>query len=312
MDIPARLRAEAGATLRGREWLAGLPQLCAHLSAQWGIRLARPYPGSHISLVAPVHGFSSPAVLKIALPSPIESGTIAGDFRHQEAAALRIWAGDGAPELLAQDAGSGAMLVEQCRPGATLETIGSSAADAAAAEVIQALHHGVHDHDVEFVRLTDRARAVAAQLPDRFAAVGRPFDERLLGEAVDGLVQLAGSTDTEVLLHGDTHHHNILSATRRPWLAIDPLPMLGEPGYDAVQYLLFRKGDLHDPESEWRSVIESFCGRLDVDPDRVMAWIFVRLVSDAIAACERGRPIVDLEARNGDLWTARLVQRLRR
>lgn len=312
MQIPQRLQANVASTAAGRRWLAELPEVCARLSEEWGIRLAEPYPECHVSLVAPVLGSVMPSVLKMAMPSIIAVGTVAGDFRDREAAALKVWAGNGAPLLLDLDEESGAMLIEQCLPGATLDSIRQpEAADAAAAEVVHALHRRVDDHDDTFDRLADRARTMSADLPERFAALPDPFDAWLLAEAVEGLTYLAESTEPEVLLHGDTHHHNILSATRTPWLAIDPLPMLGEPGYDAVQYLLFRKGDLQDPVSEWDAVIASFCRLLEVDPNRVKTWIFVRLVSDAVAAREQGHAIADLEARNGDLWTARLVHRLR-
>jgi streptomycin 6-kinase len=41
-----------------------------------------------------------------------------------------------------------------------------------------------------------------------------------------------------ILLHGDLHHYNILSAQRQPWLALDPKGLAGEPAYDIAQMLL--------------------------------------------------------------------------
>jgi len=38
------------------------------------------------------------------------------------------------------------------------------------------------------------------------------------------------------LVHGDFHHHNLLSSDGR-WVAIDPKPMLGEPEYDVAPFL---------------------------------------------------------------------------
>jgi streptomycin 6-kinase len=40
----------------------------------------------------------------------------------------------------------------------------------------------------------------------------------------------------DTLVHGDFHHHNVLSSGRG-WLAIDPKPMLGEPEYDVASFL---------------------------------------------------------------------------
>jgi streptomycin 6-kinase len=134
----------------------------------------------------------------------------------------------------------------------------------------------------------------------------------LLDTAIDLLDDLAGSEPAQVLLHGDFHHRNILSAGREPWLPIDPLPMVGDPAYDAVQYLLFRMGDLADPQDTWDRVIGQFCSALGVDGERVRAWLFARLVSDAIAThAEDGATVASLEAGRGDLWAARLMHRLR-
>ena len=39
------------------------------------------------------------------------------------------------------------------------------------------------------------------------------------------------------LVHGDFHHHNLLSSDGADWVAIDPKPMLGEPEYDVAPFL---------------------------------------------------------------------------
>jgi streptomycin 6-kinase len=44
--------------------------------------------------------------------------------------------------------------------------------------------------------------------------------------------ELIASSESPVLLHGDLHHFNILSARRQPWLAIDPKGVAGEPAYE--------------------------------------------------------------------------------
>ena len=41
--------------------------------------------------------------------------------------------------------------------------------------------------------------------------------------------ELLASSEAPVLLHGDLHHFNILSSDRRPWVAIDPKGLSGEP-----------------------------------------------------------------------------------
>ena len=59
-----------------------------------------------------------------------------------------------------------------------------------------------------------------------------PFPARLVEQAESLFRELLGSAEPSVLLHGDLHHFNILAGQRRPWLAIDPKGMAGEPAYE--------------------------------------------------------------------------------
>lgn len=183
--------------------------------------------------------------------------------------------------------------------------------DLVAGELLERLHQP-RGATGGFVRLADRTAALATDVAGRHERCGAPFDQWLVDLSIDLLIELAETEPTRVLLHGDFHHHNILAADREPWLAIDPLPMIGDPTYDVVQYLLFRKGDLAVPETEWGPVIRTFCSSVGVDPERAKAWLFVRLVSDAVAALAEGsESVASLEARQADLWSARLVHRMR-
>jgi streptomycin 6-kinase len=59
------------------------------------------------------------------------------------------------------------------------------------------------------------------------------FPWRLVELAEALFAELLASTQQEMLLHGDLHHTNILTAGRQPWLAIDPKGVIGEPAYEA-------------------------------------------------------------------------------
>jgi len=60
----------------------------------------------------------------------------------------------------------------------------------------------------------------------------------LVARAEALFAELIYSMTEPVLLHGDLHHENILSAERQPWLAIDPKGILGEPAYEVGPLLL--------------------------------------------------------------------------
>jgi len=307
--VPERLRSKAANVSGGRDWLSELPDVLCRLSEEWSFDLGSPFDDCHISLVVAVNRTGLPLVLKIPMPSTIELETLPAGARAGEADALRVWAGSGAVQLVDFDAATGAMLEERCLPGATLAALDPRDADDVAIELLSRLH--VSPSPRAFERLTDRAARLALDLPVRVDEAKLPIDLELVDTAIGLLGQLSAPGPAEVLLHGDFHHANILSARREAWLAIDPLPMFGDPAYDCVQYLLFRMGDLADPNADWAKVIEQFCRRMDADPERVKAWLFARLVSDAVAACTHGTTAAELEAPLGDLWAARLVDRLR-
>ena len=48
--------------------------------------------------------------------------------------------------------------------------------------------------------------------------------------------------------------------------------------------------------------------RVGVDEGRVLAWLLVRLVSDALAFVSHGGSMQELETERQDLWAAQLVR----
>jgi streptomycin 6-kinase len=74
-----------------------------------------------------------------------------------------------------------------------------------------------------------------------------------------------------VLLHGDFHHDNVLSAERAPWLAIDPKGMLGDPGYEIGPFLLNPLGP-PKPAAVLRRRLDILAEALDYEWDRLRQW----------------------------------------
>jgi streptomycin 6-kinase len=71
----------------------------------------------------------------------------------------------------------------------------------------------------------------------RFDGGTGPLPAKLFEEAEECFAWLLATTTAPLLLHGDLHHDNILSATRAPWLVIDAKGIVGDPGYDLGAFL---------------------------------------------------------------------------
>jgi streptomycin 6-kinase len=216
----AAIRAVHGAP--GQRWLEELPRRLADLAAQWQLTLTAPaFPLSYNYVAPAVRADGATVVLKLGMPSPLLACEIE---------ALRLAEGRGMAQLLAADADQGALLLERLSPGATLATLDDEAATARAAEVMQRIWRPapashpfptVQHWAQGFVRLRQRFSGGSGPLPARLVELA----ERLFDE-------LLASAGEPVLLHGDLHHFNILSAQREPWLAIDPQGVVGEPAYE--------------------------------------------------------------------------------
>lgn len=309
ISIPERLRRAAEACgSAGELWLAGLPVLVTRLSQRWGFTVGEPFVDSHVSFTTPVvMSDGGHAVCKIPM-SEVILATAAGRARHSEPAALRLWDGDGAARLLELDPMSGAMLLEHCRPGDVFGGVADlDARDEIGADLMIRLWRPARP-DMDFIRLVDVGEQMVTWSVDRFEEHAEPFEVSLLDATLEAWQEIKAEPARCVLLHGDFHPDNILSAQREPWLAIDPLPMIGGPAYDAVPFLLYRKGDMTDPRSGWGAAVQRFCDRVELDATRVLAWSLVRLISDALADISQGASAEGMEDFQEDLWSARLIR----
>jgi streptomycin 6-kinase len=108
-----------------------------------------------------------------------------------------------------------------------------------------------------------------------------PFPPRLVEQAERLFAELLGSMETPVLLHGDLHHWNILAADRRPWLAIDPKGVVGEPAYE-VGALLRNKLDVAPNISRLTMRrIDQLAEALGFDRQRLVGWCLAQAVLSA-------------------------------
>ncbi|MEI5527176.1 aminoglycoside phosphotransferase family protein [Streptomyces brasiliscabiei] len=279
IDVPEEL-AETQEEINGeagRRFIADLPRLTAGFLDRWDLRLdGRPMHGM-CALVVPVVGITdgTPAVLKLQ---------ILDDESEGEPVALRVWDGDGAVRLLDHDPGTGTMLLERLDPARML----SHEPDTHhAVEVIARLlaHLTATPAPPAVRRLSDIAADMLDRTPAVLADIPDPADRRLIADCAAALREVMAEPGDR-LLHWDLHFDNVLAADRAPWLAIDPKPLAGDPGFDLWPALNNR----FDPaDVPWR--FDAMTEVLDLDRERARAWTLARLLQNALWEIEEDRSL---------------------
>lgn len=258
----------------GRAWLAGLPAIVEACAEAWELKLGEPYSGGKVGLALRAErADGTPAVLKVNFPSR--------DSAH-EAAALAHWEGDGAVHLLEHDPAHAALLIERCDPGGQLSDVpDEDEANTVAARLLSKIWRPPPEPH-SFARLEDEAALRAQELPARWKALRRPFERSLLDAAVAAYTELGNSQPDRVVCHQDFHGGNVLRATRAPWLAIDPKPLIGERAFDTSWLLRDRRASTASeahPHRRMRRRLDLLSAQLDLDRERMRAWGVARAVA---------------------------------
>jgi streptomycin 6-kinase len=273
-ELPAALAASVAADPdpARRRWLDQLPGLVAGLAGQWDVTAGRPFqPGGQVSWVAPARGAGGERlVLKVGWAHP--------EALH-EAAALRFWDGNGAVTVHAEArlADTVALLLERCEPGTQLARLPEPETDDVVCGLLPRLWQPPPPGH-QFPALQSMCDAWADRFAEEAAAPGPArLDTGIERAGLELFRSLPGSADREVLLATDLHAHNILAATRQPWLAIDPKPHVGDPAYDPLQHMINCARLRADPAA----LVRRIAGLLDLDAERLRLWTFARCVQES-------------------------------
>lgn len=282
-EIDARLVARFGPEAEG--WLAEVPDLAAQLAARWGFALGELFESGASSVVLRCRWpDGTPAVLKLSPDRALLS---------RQVEMLRVFAPSGRmPTLLAADAETGAMVLEEVLPGTGAEEMPQASLPEQWGELLAALH----------------AVAPPAHWPldlrgrfdESFARIGRRLSEPAIGarlgqtvwqRAIRRCETLLDSRTRVVFLHGDLHLGNVLDGgPARGLIALDPKACIGDPCFDAVDYVVAGAG---------QEGVEARCQRVAaacaLDGDRLYAWSRVVAPMAAIAHLTYGgpEPVID-------------------
>ncbi len=220
----------------GQRWLTDLPGLLAGAARRWDLSLGEPFLLSYNYVCAATRADGTPAVLKIGVPNrEILS----------EMTALRLFAGEGACRLLEADDENFTYLIERLYPGDMLVTLKDDEARTHIACQVMTRLWRPAPPELPFIPLTSWFGELDKLRPAYGGGTG-PFP-RWLVERVEALLpDFLHPSNPQMLIHGDFHHFNILSAARSElgWLAIDPKGVVGPVGYEVGPLLINPWDDL--------------------------------------------------------------------
>jgi streptomycin 6-kinase len=282
-DVAAPLVSRFGP--EAERWLAEVPLVAERLASRWGFALGELFEGGASSVVLRCQWpDGTPAVLKL---SPDRT------LLAEQVEMLRVFAPSGrVPAVLSIDAEVGAMVVEEVLPGTAAEDMPAAPLPQQWGELLAALH--------SVAPPVSWPRDLRGRLDEAFTRIGRRLTEPAIGARIDQTTwqravrrgqRLLDTQTNLVLLHGDLHLGNVLDGgPSRGLVAIDPKSCIGDPCFDAVDYVVAGAG--HEGVEARCQQVATACG---LDADRLYAWSQVIAPMFAISHLTFGgpEPVID-------------------
>ncbi len=251
---------------QGKVWINTLENTIKSLQNHWSLTEIHPVDNMNWNYVALGRQHNNPVVLKISYDAKV----IEDEFN-----ALQHFAGAGAIKVIDYCSEYHALLLEQAVPGYLLKE-----------------HHPKKIEEVIYIYAT-----VVKQL-NKQSQIKQPFKHvREWCTVIDDMndpripqnyiikakalrVMLLSTLQDEYLCHGDLHLENIIQH-HSDWLAIDPKGIIGEMAFEAAACDLISNEELKEPTllvSKLNYRIQLLSDALDLDKNRLIAWIFLRIM----------------------------------
>jgi streptomycin 6-kinase len=271
MSIPIKIPERLSRNKKWEGWLAQLPDTLAACAKKWDLRIEEPMTEDYAEMS---YGYITPATQSDGTEVVLKSIPSTHITELKERQALEVCDGNSTIKLLGYDEKLGTIMIERARPGVPLAVNTDDEENTRIAsrmmkrfwQPLPAKHNFTPtDYEIEgFERLRKKNNGTTGVFPEKWAARA----ETLYKELMDT------STET-VLLHADLHHYNILSATREPWLTIDPKGYYGDPGYEVGAFLANYPEESCEGQDQSEIDIRRIhimIGELDMPRDRVIKW----------------------------------------
>ncbi|VVJ24617.1 weak similarity to aminoglycoside phosphotransferase [Amycolatopsis camponoti] len=251
-------------------WLTALPDLAAGYAREWGLTFEGEAMHGYVGVVQPARlADGTPVALKLG-------------WRDEESAdeplALSTWAGRGAVLLLESAPEDGVLLLERLDAARTLDDLPLREAVPLLGSLARRL--AVPAPPSLRRNLRTEAGRLAEELPRRWAALGEPFERRLVDDAV-AICRELGPSARELLVNEDLHFQNVLAGTREPWLVIDPKPLAGDPEWGVIP-LFWNRFTESTLDERFAMIVAS----QELDAEKARAWTLVRAVQNWIWMAE--------------------------
>lgn len=285
LTIPTALLDTRGRDEEGRAWLASLPELHERYLTDWDLTPDGGFAHGMGSLVQPVRrGDGTRAYLKF---QPVDEENIG------EALGLRAWDGRDSVRLLDDDPATGVLLLEALDATRPLSTLDDE--DAAVAVIARLLASLTAHRAPEGLRtLAGIAAKMLDDVPRARPALADEDERELLTTCAAAVAELLPEPGDR-LLHWDLHYDNVLAPPpgtgRGDWLAIDPKPLAGDPGFDVLPALHNRWHEITgatDPAKALLRRFDAITEALDTDRDRAAGWTLGRVLQNSLWTIEDG------------------------
>ncbi|WP_391209395.1 aminoglycoside phosphotransferase family protein [Psychrobacillus sp. L4] len=244
----------------GIEWLNSLESIITTYLEKWNLRSDGPVDNlSYNYVLKVIDEKGSRAILKL--------GVANYDFAN-EIRTLRAYNGKGCVKLIKADSENGVMLLEHLQPGTMLTEVEEQLAVKTFAHVWTAIrktveenadHPSIADWMKAFDRYQDKYQTNEGPIPNHFVFLARTY-----------FVEIANSTESNDLLHGDLHHENILYSTNYGWLAIDPKGVIGDKYFDFISFLTNQLFNKLNPRQLLEKRVTLLCEELQLNKERLI------------------------------------------
>jgi streptomycin 6-kinase len=259
----------------GELWLEKIPENIAKYEEQWNIKVFPPFKLTY-NYVAPAERMDgTKVVIKMGFPKEREN--------QNEIAALEVFNGVGIEMLLEEDKSNGVILIERVIPGIPVTELEEDEATRKIALVIKKLHKPVPENH-SFITLSEWTTDLF-KVREWFNGTTGPFPEYLIDKAQSLFNDLIASQSTQMLVHGDLHHDNVLLSERDGWLSIDPKGVIAEPCYETAAMLRNPGGRVlkqSNPVEFLKRRIDILSEELGFDPLRIQQWAIAQTVLSGV------------------------------